>query len=476
MGWGIKLKVKFFSKLRERWQKDLFKKTQIRLTILYSGMIIFFLTLFIIVVYSVFYMIISDQEHDDIQTLADQELSVLIRYLGQYGLTNQTNIMNQNVIVIGEDQFFYYVVDSKGRLIFGDEVVRPLRSDLLSMLKGWRPLENEIRYETLSFFEFNRVQNKENDKLIKKRSLQLLMTGRPIYVKGQFVGVLYVGKNVTDNNYLFKKLLFLLVSLAVLFSGIAIFISYLMSKRSMIPIKRAYTKQNQFTADVSHELRTPLSVLLSSIDVLEMEVESGSEERDDYSRKLISNMRDEVKRMTKMVGDLLTLARSDSNQIELMRETFDFCPHVQKIIQSFKPLAEEKGIKLHIHAPQTLIVNGDLERLKQLLYILLDNAIKYTTDGGEVNITISMKDWDHHPTLNIQVQDTGIGISQEDQKNIFDRFYRVDKARTRQMGGHGLGLAIAKWIVEAHKGSIQVSSKLGEGSTFTIKIPQSSIK
>ena len=172
--------------------------------------------------------------------------------------------------------------------------------------------------------------------------------------------------------------------------------------------------------------------------------------------------------MTNLVSDLLTLARSDSNTIETKMEMFNFRPHADKALESVSPLAASKQISLNLDTPATLMATGDPQRLSQLLYILLDNAIKYTPNGGEVRLSLS----DEARQLCIKVQDTGIGIKQEDQDHIFERFYRADKSRSRQMGGHGLGLSIAKWIVGTHGGSIQLVSEVGKGSTFVIRIPR----
>lgn len=194
---------------------------------------------------------------------------------------------------------------------------------------------------------------------------------------------------------------------------------------------------------------------------MEMTIEP---QKEDFVGKMLSNMRQEVKRMTNLVGDLLTLARSDSNKIERRTETFDFRPQGEKAIESVHPLAAAKQITLNLYAPATLSAQGDPQRLSQLLYILLDNAIKYTPQGGEVMLFVAAEG----NQLCITVQDTGIGIKQEDFQRIFERFYRSDKSRSRQMGGHGLGLSIAKWIVETHQGTIKVSSEIGKGSIFRI--------
>ncbi|MEX2105216.1 MAG: ATP-binding protein [Bacilli bacterium] len=272
---------------------------------------------------------------------------------------------------------------------------------------------------------------------------------------------------MTSRIQLLKWLLFILIGIAALFALVALFISHFMSKRAMIPIIEAFKRQREFVADASHELRTPLSVMLSSIDALELE---NSTEADNFSIRLISNMKNEVKRMTKLVSDLLTLARTDSEVSELQQETIDFLPHVKNIMDSVKPLAVAKEIDIHLKSPESLVIHADTEKLTQLLFILLDNAIKYTPEKGEVHIYLSIES-DDHRLFTIKIQDTGIGINQEDYDRIFERFYRAEKSRSRQMGGHGLGLSIAKWIVESHKGTIHVSSTPGQGSTFTVKIP-----
>ncbi|MED1854675.1 ATP-binding protein [Brevibacillus borstelensis] len=241
----------------------------------------------------------------------------------------------------------------------------------------------------------------------------------------------------------------------------------------MIPIRQSFQRQKEFVADASHELRTPLSILNSSLDVFEME---DGEHLSDFSKTVLVNMKDEVKRMAKMVSDLLTLARSETDRPALTVERFDLVPTIEQLVSSTGPLAQSKNISLHHHMPSILIVYGDHERIKQLLYILVDNAIKYTPPGGEVHLTVSVEAREKQTMILIKVRDTGVGIAPEDAERIFDRFYRVEKNRSRKMGGTGLGLAIAKWIVEIHQGNIHVSSVPGQGSTFTVALPISTSK
>ncbi|PLT32876.1 two-component sensor histidine kinase [Bacillus sp. V5-8f] len=436
---------------------------------LYSGLIMLFLIIFIFVVYFLLYSVILHDQERELETMATEEGEIVEDYLTRNSKGGLYGFQGQEVVLSGVDQFFYYVVNANGELVMGDEAISELRPELFGLVHGWSPDRNKFRQETLSahFSEWGpRDKGKRDDFRPREEhhELRLLMTGRPIFFKGEPVGMLYVGKDISFAYQLFNWLLIILIGLAVVFFGVAFFLSRVMSKKAMVPISKAFTRQQEFVADASHELRTPLSVMLSSINAMEMTVDT---QKDEFSGKVLSNMKDEVKRMTGLVGDLLTLARSDSGTVELRRETFDLRPIAEKAIESVGPLAKAKGIKLGFHGPDTLITNGDSERLTYLFYIMLDNGIKYTPNEGEVQLFIAAEGKE----LVIQAKDSGIGIKPEEQARIFDRFYRSDKVRSRQMGSHGLGLAIAKWIVEIHGGTIRVDSELGKGSTFTVRIP-----
>ncbi len=426
-----------------------------------------FLILFIAIVYIVLYVVILNNQERELQSLVNQEASFIESYLLKNEQNDLQGMEDQEVVFAEVNQFFYYVVNSNGEIIMGNESDRRLRPDLLRLINGRYQKEREIQKETLHAegYPNRRGMKGEFHPREGPQDIRLMIASRAIYDKGQFIGQLYVGKDITFTYQLFHSLLMILIAIGIVFLGIAIYMSVVMSKKAMIPISGTFTRQREFVADASHELRTPLSVLLSSIDAVEMTIEP---QKRDMVENILTNMRQEVKRMTYLVSDLLTLARSDSNKIQLNLETFDFRPQAERAIESVRPLAASKQITLHLNSPASLITVGDLQRLSQLMYILLDNAIKYTPHGGEVKLSLLIVG--QH--LCISVQDTGIGIRPEDYQLIFERFYRSDKSRSRQMGGHGLGLSIAKWIVETHKGTIKVTSELGKGSTFMIHIPQ----
>jgi signal transduction histidine kinase len=183
-------------------------------------------------------------------------------------------------------------------------------------------------------------------------------------------------------------------------------------------------------------------------------------------------MQDETKRMAGMVQHLLTLARMDSGALEIYRESFDLVPVLCATVRKGKNIAINKGIVIHTEIPvSSQLIYADKERITQLLHILLDNAVKYTPNGGEVSVGMSVIHHKGKKLLEIIVKDTGIGIPEKELPYIFERFYRVDKARSREAGGTGLGLSIARWIVEAHRGTIQVQSQPGQGSRFIVHLP-----
>lgn len=458
------MRFNVLSNLRH-WKKDLFTHTQYRLAFQYSMIMMIFLTLFIAIVYFLVNTFISFDQERQLQTIADQQTKTIVDSLRD-GKLSQIELETLNSMQESNNQSFYFMVNAKGQPLFGESFIPRFETDILLQLQGWVPQFGEIRYETMTLPHPPRRGLHASPR--EKRQIDLMMTGRSIYVGEQLAGIYYTGKDISFIHELMQRLLLILILLGTFFLGIALLLSHFMSKRAMIPIRLSFQRQREFVADASHELRTPLSILNSSIDVLEME---DGESLSDYSQKILFNMKDEVRRMTKLVSDLLTLARTDSGAAQLKRESFDFTPSVEQLVRSTQTLAHSKNISLSLHAPASLFVYADHERLKQLLYILLDNAIKYTPNGGEVNLTLSVDLTDKTRSLCIAVQDTGIGISLDEQKRIFDRFFRADKNRSRQMGGTGLGLAIAKWIVESHQGTIQVSSLPSEGSTFTVKLP-----
>ncbi len=224
----------------------------------------------------------------------------------------------------------------------------------------------------------------------------------------------------------------------------------------------AFRRQRRFTADASHELRTPLTIIKGQI-----EVALQNEREPDAYRQVLQTVNEEVDRLIRLAGSLLTLTRADAGQIPLIFEDVDIAQVVAGVSDQVRYTANEKGVELRYDTGPTVTIKADEDLLLQLMLNLLDNAVKYTPPGGRVNVG-----WRMNGTgVELQVQDDGVGVSDEHIPYLFDRFYRVDKARSRAEGGVGLGLAISHWIAEAHGGSISVKSAPREGSTFTVFLP-----
>ncbi|MBI1853060.1 MAG: HAMP domain-containing protein [Planctomycetes bacterium] len=227
-------------------------------------------------------------------------------------------------------------------------------------------------------------------------------------------------------------------------------------------LQKTVEQQSRFTADASHELRTPVSIVLATAE----QTLAKDREAPEYRESLEAVLR-AARRMKSIVDGLLALTRADSGSVTLERDNVDLAEVVEETLALLEPLAGEHAVTLSSSGPRPLII-GDRERIREVFTNLVTNAIRYNHRGGTVAVVVQ----ENGTHVEAKVIDTGIGIAEEHVPHLFERFYRVDAARTRAAGGSGLGLAITKWIVESHGGSITVSSREGEGSTFTVRLPR----
>lgn len=227
-------------------------------------------------------------------------------------------------------------------------------------------------------------------------------------------------------------------------------------------IEAAFQRQRQFSTDAAHELRTPLAIMQTGLEVTLSRARGAPE----YHAALVS-IQEEVQRLTQLANTLLLLARADAHELPLEIRTVDLNLLLLAVIEQFAPAANAKGITLAHHIPPGLSLQADQDRLIQVIFNLLDNAVKYTPEGGQVRVSAEAAD---HAAA-VTIADSGPGIPAEDQAHIFDRFYRADSSRNRARGGFGLGLAIARRIVELHGGTIRVISQPGHGAQFIITLP-----
>jgi heavy metal sensor kinase len=232
--------------------------------------------------------------------------------------------------------------------------------------------------------------------------------------------------------------------------------------RMIARIEHSFRHMNRFTADASHELRTPLTVLRGELETLSRRPDIPGD-----VRETIESALEETERLARIVENLLAIARLDAGEALMTRERVDLADLAANTVDQMRLLAEDKRIALNCIAENSAHVEGDPIRLKQIIVNLVDNAIKYTAEGGNVEISVGSRDG----SALVEVADSGIGIPPDALNHVFERFYRVDKARSRQMGGTGLGLSIVKSICQAHGGRITVESSDGRGSRFTVELP-----
>ena len=237
--------------------------------------------------------------------------------------------------------------------------------------------------------------------------------------------------------------------------------SWLLSKIAIRPVQAAWQKQLDFTADASHELRTPLAVMRTNLEL----VMDNPQETVESQMKWLENVRFETVRMATLVDDLLTISRGDADTITLEYSSFILNSVVEETALLFETTASQKGIEIKTTLKEEIQFYGDFSRMRQLLGILVDNAIKYMKRPGCIEIDLAEKD----NSIQLSVADTGEGIAPEHLSRLFNRFYRA--GNDQQDEGFGLGLAIAEWIVKEHKGRIQVESTVGAGTLFIMSFP-----
>ncbi len=265
---------------------------------------------------------------------------------------------------------------------------------------------------------------------------------RPIVSKShKVIGVLQVAQPISWVGDALSRLVRQLVLASAIGIVLGALASLLMATRSIRPIGRAFQRQREFVADASHELRTPLTLIRTNVEAW--------------------------LRRSNGIGDLTTLALADARQLRLDPRPMELNELVRGLIVQATPMAEARGVQLRPDLNGGVRVDADLGRVRQLLLILIDNALMHTPSGGEVSVGVVR----HNGRAHVRVTDTGEGIPSGDLPHIFERFYRADKARTRESGGTGLGLAIAKWIVDAHKGEIGVKSAEGKGTEVDVSLP-----
>lgn len=408
---------------------SMFQKTRIRLTIINSLVFIILIGVLGSIVYSYTYKRIYNE--------VDQSIKMIAQYRGKLDVKVPPRKRMEN-IQIGDPRVTEITWKGETVEIVGDN--RKFRAIFEENLERFSPK----KLETLQDIE---VQGR----YFRTFSLQK---------NGEIVQIV---RDITAEEGMLNTLFLILVIGCSIGSVCAIGIGFFLAGRALVPIQNSWKKQQQFVSDASHELRTPLAVIQSKTDILFQSPSATIEEK----AMDISTISKECRRLSKLVANLLLLARSDSNQIEMDKKTFEIDTLLEEIVDPYKEIASYQEKEMILKVEHGISFMGDRERIHQMMVILLDNAMKYTNEGGHIQIDCTQT----NSSIRIRVKDDGIGVKEEDIPKLFDRFYQGDKARSASEGA-GLGLSIANWIVEKHYGKILVESEWGEGTCFEVILPK----
>lgn len=427
----------------------MFTKIRNDLTLRYTMVMMLMMVAFIVVSFSGLLWILYREEQQDLRSFTEEEAREQAAMYKEKASFFQPEAGDKDTGA----KIFYYVFDNNGQQVAAEQPASEIRPGVLNLIRNWKAQDGEVKLRKISLSDEDRAV--------------VILCSTKIYDGSEVLGTVFVGEDISAYYHMLKMLLIMMVVISILFLGIAALAGHLLAGRAIVPIKQAFSRQREFVADASHELRTPLSILLTSVDAVQTD---DDQKLSPFSVQVLNDMKSEIRRMAKLVTDLLTLARADAGATNILKEKIDLVAVAGQVVRALQPLAAGKEIQLEMTGDAAISVLADRERIKQLLLILVDNAIKYTPAGGRVRVSLTVtatpKAW-----VTVAVHDTGIGIREPERSHIFERFYRVDKARSREEGGTGLGLAIAKWVVDAHGGKIRVESTPGQGSSFIVTLP-----
>jgi signal transduction histidine kinase len=428
----------------------MFERTRKQLTIFFGSI----LGVVIILITAFFYLILQETlQHNEIQKLEDLKNKMSQQW--EHRIEEQTK---------GKRTMEHENKNVEWIFLLSDELIVWVSPDGKTQISpsGYKEMSDKL----LKWSQQNEMKGERGERFNEEvggGKQTFLVSSQILNDAG---GVYWMAIDISQNTELLHTIRLILLLSTLILLSIAIWLAYFFAGKAMVPIKKSYYRQVEFTTNASHELRTPLSVIHSSVELLE----ECKDKLPEFEQHVLDSLMDEVKRMIRLVESLLTLARSDSKSSQMKLDTVDLVQVSQQMYQAIQPLALKKGVYLKLDVPEydhgfNFIV-GNVDQLKQLIYILLDNAIKYTPPGGQVTLTYGAK---HNGRTMLQIADTGIGIPKDELARIFERFYRVDKARSRELGGAGLGLSIAADILNNHRAYIHVTSEEGKGSVFEIE-------
>lgn len=437
----------------------MFKKLRNRMLIMHLSMI----SIMMLISFSALYFITSSNIHKSI----DEDLHRIS------GFKNNDRFLSEVIIIKSPIEGIYPfegIYPSKGSYAFA---IEDKNQEIFDQRLSGFVIVTDLNYQMLSWTTFFQTDDtfllEALTRVVEASDMRGefdLDESRWAYlIKERNEGYVISFVDMTSQFNVLQRLIitFVLVSVAML--GVIIGISYFLTERSIQPIKDAFTKQKQFISDASHELKTPLAVIRTNVDVL---LTHSNAEDDQW----LNYIKEEVDRMAHLTGELLYLAQmEDAQTLEPFKASFSLSEKVEHVLLGVEVVAFEKNLHLAYDVLPGALYFGHAEQIAQVVMILLDNALKYTPEQGHVKLTLSKSA--HHYVLT--VANTCAGIHEDDLPHIFERFYRGDKSRHRESGSYGLGLSIAKSIVEHHGGKISCENLESGYTIFTVKLRMTSI-
>lgn len=404
----------------------MFKKLKFKLTLLNS--IVFF------ILFLIFNVVIYSYVKSSLYAEVDKSLLISRRIIEKNLKNNdlRLSMLDPRVITLLRDNKGNILSDIHMPIFYKsyEEYIKPIKIDELYDVKF-----KEFNFRTIAF------SGQLNNKTV---TIQLL-------------------RNTNSEKESISNILKIIILGGGIIFLVSIIAGVFLAQKTMIPIVNAWEKQRQFVEDASHEMRTPLTVIQSQLELIFQKPDVKVIDNANYLATALS----ETRRLSRLVSDLLTLARSDSDVIEIEKKPVDIYELIKKVSEPYIEMAELEDKNMEVQGGENFIVNCDEQRIHQLLVILLDNALKYTSKDESIQIDLSNK----NNKCSIIVKDNGIGIKESERDLVFERFYRGDKSRTRETGGTGLGLSIAKWIVLKHGGTITANQNSPKGTVIEVIIP-----
>lgn len=417
---------------------DMFERLRRRMTLMYAFIFGMLILLVVGITYCLVWYAVLMHEKKDL-------VAQIYHEAAEYVATEEAPVSD---VAIKNGSMLAFLVKPDDKTVVLDQLQGAAAGDILKNHREDWP-ESDDSAEML------RIRNNMGERY------RYLVAVAPVKDGDRVIGRLYMFKNMEFYYKAAYETLLVLLCIALVLFIPASLLGYWLSKRNIRPIQLMYEKQKQFTADASHEMRTPLAVMNLAVEGLVDDKESRYSE---FAVSTLKMLHTEVKRLSSLTGTLMKLVRCDELNESLAREVFDIGGLCKNITEQLALVAENKHQILEYIGPEKLLYKGNRESINMLLVILLDNAIKYSPDGTSVKLVLKSR----KNALDISVYDEGIGISDQDKKKIFDRFFRVDKVRNREKGGLGLGLSLAQSIVNLHRGKIFAEDNLPRGTVMRV--------